>query len=237
LTPILFLVIGFSIIVLWWLYSFCFSLHNIYRYILSWALSPHVFLWTLVATPLWAKCEGEAHTPKSGKLESSGTPKNSERECRGQISSHLGALGVIEKVSRCKCPKWPRMSHLDICIPSYGQKKGQESNWQFNSRPLKIGNRPVPDVRSGSATWRWKTLFEGYNFGLDLVPIRGWVEELRSPKVSGVQPGTVLGLHFGSPGKKSHSDATPVGERKIYYREYGGGISRVQAVVCHVNPS
>jgi uncharacterized protein YgiB involved in biofilm formation len=32
----------------------------------------------IVATPLWAKCEGEAHTPKSGKLESSGTPKNSE---------------------------------------------------------------------------------------------------------------------------------------------------------------
>jgi hypothetical protein len=29
-----------------------------------------------VATPLWDKCEGEAHTPKSGKLESSGTPKN-----------------------------------------------------------------------------------------------------------------------------------------------------------------
>jgi hypothetical protein len=30
------------------------------------------------ATPLWAKCEGETHTPKSGNLESSGTPKNSE---------------------------------------------------------------------------------------------------------------------------------------------------------------
>ncbi len=48
-----------------------------------------------VATPLWAKCEGEAHTPKSGKLESSGTLKNSERNCRGQNSSHLNVLGVI----------------------------------------------------------------------------------------------------------------------------------------------
>jgi hypothetical protein len=36
-----------------------------------------------VATPLWAKCEGEAHTPKSGNLESSGTPKNSELELKG----------------------------------------------------------------------------------------------------------------------------------------------------------
>jgi hypothetical protein len=81
-----------------------------------------------VATPLWAKCEGEAHTPKSGKLESSGTPKNSERNGKGQISSHVSALGVIEKVLKCRCPKWPCMSHLDICSPRYGQKKGRELN-------------------------------------------------------------------------------------------------------------
>ncbi len=31
-----------------------------------------------VATPLWAKCEDETRTPKSGNLESFGTPKNSE---------------------------------------------------------------------------------------------------------------------------------------------------------------
>ncbi len=129
------------------------------------------------------------------------------------------------------------MSHLDIYSPSYGQKKGQESNWQFDSRPLKVGNRPVPDVRSGSATWRWKSLFEGYKFGSDLVPIGGWGEELQSPKVLGVQTGTISGLHFESLGKKSHSDATPVGERTVYYREYGGGISRVRAVVCHVSLS
>jgi hypothetical protein len=129
------------------------------------------------------------------------------------------------------------MSHLDIYSPSYGQKKGRESNWQFDSRRLKVGNRPVPNVRSGSATWRWKALFEGYNFGLDLVLIGGRGEELQRPKVPGVQTGTVSRLHFGSPEKKSHSDATLVGERRVYYREYGGGISRVRAVVCHVSPS
>jgi hypothetical protein len=88
-----------------------------------------------------------------------------------------------------------------------------------------------------SATWRWKDLFEGYNFGLDLVPIEGRGEKLCSSKVPGLQPGIVSGLHFGSPGKKSHSDATPMGERRKYYKEYGGGISRVRAVVCHVSPS
>ncbi len=42
---------------------------------------------------------------------------------------------------------------------------------QFDSRPLKVKNRPLPDIRFESATWRWKDLDEGYNFGLDLVAI------------------------------------------------------------------
>jgi hypothetical protein len=101
----------------------------------------------IVATPLWAKCEGEAHTPKSGNLESSRTPEDSELELKGQNTLHWGVLGVIGKVSKCRCLNWPRIGHLDICSPSYGQKKGRESNCQFDSRLLKVGNRPLPDVR------------------------------------------------------------------------------------------
>jgi hypothetical protein len=41
-----------------------------------------------VATPLWDKCEDETHTPKSGKLESLGTPENSELDCKGQNTLH-----------------------------------------------------------------------------------------------------------------------------------------------------
>ncbi len=141
----------------------------------------------IVATPLWTKCEGEAHTPKSGKLESFGTPENSELDCKGQISSNLSVLSVIEKVLKCRCPKWPRIGHLDICSPSYGQKKGRESNCQFDSRSLKVGNRPAPDVPWESATRRWKAFKEGYKFGSNLVPIGGWGEKLWCPKVSGVQ--------------------------------------------------
>jgi hypothetical protein len=55
-------------------------------------------------------------------------------------------------------------------------------------------------------------LFKGYKFGSNLVPIGGWGKELRSLKVLGVQTGIVSGLHFGSPGKKNHSDATLMGE-------------------------
>jgi hypothetical protein len=156
----------------------------------------------LVVTPLWAKCEGEAHTPKSGNLESSRTPENSEPELKGQNTSHWGVLGVIGKVLKCRCLNWPRIGHLDICSPSYGQKKDRESNWQFDSRPLKVRNRPFSDVCSGSATWRWKDLEESYNFGLNLVPIRAWGEKWWMPKVSGVQTGTVRDSTLGVPRKR-----------------------------------
>jgi hypothetical protein len=94
--------------------------------------------------------------------------------------------------------KWPRIGHSDICRPSYGQKKGRESNWQFDSRPLKVGNRYLPDLRFRSAIRRWKDLDEGYNFGSDLVAIRGQGEELRPLKVSGVQNRDTW-LDFGTP--------------------------------------
>jgi hypothetical protein len=123
--------------------------------------------------PTLAKCEDETHTPKVGNLESSGTPENSELDCKGQITLHWGVLYTAGKVLKCKCPKWPCMSHLEICSPSYGKKKGRESNWQFDSRPLKVGNRPDPNVCKRSATWRWKALKERYKIGSDLVLNKG----------------------------------------------------------------
>jgi hypothetical protein len=190
-----------------------------------------------VATPLWAKCEGEAHTPKSGNLESSGTPENSELELKGQNTSHWGVLGVIGKVLKCRCLNWPRIDHLDICRPSYGQKKGRESNWQFDSRPLKVGNLPLPDVCSRSAIRRWKALDKSYKFGSNLVRIRVWGEKLWLPKVPGVQTGTVSGLHLGSPEKKSHLDVASVRSCREYYKGEGGGFPRVRAVLSLVCPS
>jgi hypothetical protein len=76
----------------------------------------------------------------------------------------------------------------------------------------------------------------GYKFCLDLVPIGGRGEKLWSPKVPRVQTGTVSGLHFGSPGKKCHSDVASTGECKEYYMGEGGGFPRVRAVVSQVSP-
>ncbi len=156
--------------------------------------------WENVATPLWGKCEDESHTPKSGNLESSGTSENSELDCKGQNTSHWAVLYTVGKVLKCRCRKWPFMSHLDICNTSYGRKKGRESNWQFDSRPLKVGNRPDFGMCRWSATHCWKALEESYKFALDFIPIEGLSWELWPPKVSWVQTETTLGLLLGSPG-------------------------------------
>ena len=152
-------------------------------------------------------------------MESSGTPECSELDNKGQNTLHWGFLGVIGKVLKRKYRKWPRIGHLDICSPSYGQKKGRESNWQFGSRPLKVGNRPLPDVRFGSATWCWKDLDEGYNFGLDLVAIQCCSWELWRFKSSRSLAGTISGLHFESPGNLCHLDVVSAASRREYYRE------------------
>jgi len=182
----------------------------------QWGQWPFLLVGESVATPLWGKCEVPIHTPENGTWESFGTLEDLELDCRGQNTSHSGVLYTIGKVSECRCPKWPRMSHLDICSTNYGRKKGRESNWQFDSRPLKVTNRPDFGVCRWSATHRWKALEESYKFALDLVPIGGRNEKLWTPKVPGVQIGAVSGLHFGSPWKKCHSDTSAV-RRKEYY--------------------
>jgi hypothetical protein len=170
-------------------------------------------------------------------LESARTPECSELDSKAQNTSHWGVIGVIGKFLKRKYRKWPRIGHLDICSSSYEQKKGRESNWQFDSRPLKVGNRPLLDVALGRATRHWKVFDESYNFGSRLVPIRVWGEELWPSKVPGLQLGTVSGLYFESPNKMCHSDVASATSRREYYKGEGGGFPRVRAVVSLVCPS
>ncbi len=135
----------------------------------------------------------DSHSQKSGNLESSGTPKNSELDCRGRNTSSWGVLHIIGKVLKCRCRKWPCMCHSNICSTSYGQKKGQESNWQFDSRPLKVGNRIDPGACRWNVAHRWKALDESYKFASDLIPIRGLGKELWCRKVAGIQTRTISG--------------------------------------------
>jgi hypothetical protein len=63
-----------------------------------------------------------------------------------------------------RCLKWARIAHLDIWNTSYGQKKGRESNWQFDFWPLKVENWPNFITFRQRVTYHWKALNEGYNF-------------------------------------------------------------------------
>jgi hypothetical protein len=169
-------------------------------------------------------------------MESRWTPETLESDCRGQTSMSSGVLYIIGKLFEGRCLKWDRIAHLDIWNVSYGQKKGRESKWQFDSRPLEVRNRPLPNVRFESATRHWKALKESYNFALNLVLIGLYSREIWPPKVLGLQPGTVSRLHFGSPGKKSHLDVGSVASHRIYYKGEGGGFPQVRAMVSLVCP-
>jgi len=66
-----------------------------------------------------------------------------ENDCRGQNPLDWGVIYINRKILKCRCLKWAPMAHLDISNTSYGQKKGRESNWQFDSRPLKVTIAPI----------------------------------------------------------------------------------------------
>jgi len=137
----------FQINVLWWM-----SIKDAYR--------PRV---SVIARFSKEGCMSQPHfgqvwgwSPTLGKvegLEPSRTPECLELVSKAQKTSHWRVLGVIAKVLKRRYRKWPRIGNSNICSPSYGQKKGRESNWQFDSRPLKVGNRPLPNVALKSATW------------------------------------------------------------------------------------
>ncbi len=98
-----------------------------------------------VATSLWAKCEGEAHTPKSGNLESSGTPEISELELKGQNTLHWGVLGVVGKLSTRATTLVQTSSRSELGERSYGSPKSRESELgQFRDSTLGVpGKRAI----------------------------------------------------------------------------------------------
>ncbi len=190
-----------------WVIKLLVNVHRPHPRAPSQPFTPKV-LWARVSQLYFGQVWGWSRTlGKSEDLESSGTPECSELDSKAQNTSHWGVLGVIEKVLKRRCRKWPRIGHLDICSPSYGQKKGREWNWQFDSRPLKVGNRPLPDLRIKSAIRRWKDLDAGYKFGSDLVAIRRHSRELWAPKVPGLRLGQFRD-NFETPTRESREKVT-----------------------------
>jgi hypothetical protein len=108
-----------------------------------------------------------------------------------------GVLYIIENLLEYKYLKWARIVHLDVWNTSYGQKKGRESNYQFDSGPGKVGNWPDLLSCRQRATYYWKALDKGYNFALNRTSIRGLLTKLWGSKVAGVLAGAISRLPLG----------------------------------------
>jgi hypothetical protein len=154
------------------------------------------------------------------ELESRWTPETSKSDCNAQNPSPWRVIYIIGKLLKRRCPKWARMTHLDICNTSYDQKKGRKSNWQFDSRPWKVRNWLDYLTCRWRVTLCWKTLDEGYNFGSDLIPIGGLHKKLWFCKVVKVPTLAISGLAFWE-----FRDKKPFGwnsRREVQSILYGG---------------
>jgi hypothetical protein len=145
------------------------------------------------------------------ELESQWTLKFLESNCRGQNSLDWSVPYIIEKILERRCLKCARMTHLDIWNTSYGQKKGRESNWQFDSRPLKVRNQPDFLACRWHATYNWKDLNESYNFALDLISIRGLQRKLWAPKLRESQVWEFQDSHLSQVPSPKSWDKMPFG--------------------------
>ncbi len=155
------------------------------------------------------KCEGmNPHTPPRElplwELESQWIPRFSKSNFKGQNSIDWGFFYIIKNILERTCLKWDCMTHLDTSNTSYGQKKGRESNWQFDSWPLKARNRPKFLAFRWRATYYWKALNKGYNFSLNLIWIIGLHTKLWDSKIVGVP---ILGIP-GTPTWESQDKMT-----------------------------
>jgi len=172
-----------------------------------------------------------------GELKSQWTPKFLGSNCKGQNPLDWRVIYIIGKLLKHRYLKCARMTHLDIWNTSCGPKKRRESNWQFDSWPLKVKNRPSFLSCKWRVTYRWKVFNKGYYFTLDLISIGGLHTKVWPSKVTRVPTLGISRLPFESPRTKCHLDVGLVERHKVYYKGEGGGFPQVRDVVSLVSPS
>jgi hypothetical protein len=146
-----------------------------------------------------------------------------------------GIFYIIRKLLEHRCLKWAHIAHLDIWNTSYGQKKGRESNCQFDSWPEKVGSTRFTCLEMAcdiplESSWR----------GLQLC-FRLHLDSKSARKVMRLQSRGSPNLgDFGTPiwesRNKSHLDVGPVERCRVYHKRGGGGFPQVWAVVSLVCP-
>jgi hypothetical protein len=86
------------------------------------------------------------------------------------IETKMSKMGLHETFGHLKHKLWSKeRSGIKLAV------------WlvnQFDSQPQKVGNRPDFLACRWHVTHCWKVVDEGYNFGLDLIPIGGMHKKL-----------------------------------------------------------
>jgi hypothetical protein len=111
--------------------------------------------WLLSALPLWG-------------LHSCGSCECLEPWLKRQTSAKLGYQGTIKHVLKHRCLKWPCIVHLNLICMSYDQKKGRESNWEFDSRPQIPGKKGPNEVWLRRAIHHCKGLLRAIRYFLHI---------------------------------------------------------------------
>ncbi len=84
------------------------------------------------------ECEGmNPRIPKWVSTLRGGDPRDFQ-----MFKEQFEGSKLIENFLKHKCLKWVHMIHLNTYNTNYGLKKGWESNYQFNSQPLKVKSCP-----------------------------------------------------------------------------------------------
>jgi hypothetical protein len=170
------------------------------------------------------------------ELKSQWTSKSLERNFRGKNALDWNVPYIIGKLLERKRLKWVCMTHLDTSNASYGQKKGQESNWQLfpttksQESPRFLCAKVACNIPSKSSPKGLKLCFKIH------LNLRS-THKIHTPKVADVPTLGISGLPLGSPGTKCHLGASPMAKHRIYYQREGGGFPQVRAVMSLVNPN
>ncbi len=166
----------------------------------------------IVATLILWECEGEDSHSRNGSLGVHQDSQPFRNNFRGQNTLHWGVLYIIEKLLKCRCLKWVRMTHLDICNTSYDKKKGRESVWLSTTKNQESTWTPCVQVACNTLL---ESSWQKLQLCFRLHPNRRFERRVIISQSCGSPNLDNLGTPLGSPETKSHSDVGLMGEAQI----------------------
>jgi len=133
------------------------------------------------------------------ELESRWTPEFSEGNCRSQIHWIKNFLISLERFWNVDV--WNGLTWL-IWTPET-QKKGRESNWQFDSQPLKVWNRLDFLMCRWRAIYYWNLLIKATTLLQTSYQSEVCTQSYWSSKSREFQVWEFQGSHLGVPGQNA----------------------------------